>query len=351
MKLIVICVLLIGIICSIGISQPVRGSYHFAYQSEKAIAEAVSEESETGIFSYVLKAALNKAQVPEIYHTNLLTSVCETGQCYLIRVNIFWDLTGSFIGYSMPGKEILTKLDHEPFNTADYQKLDRILKDQQWPLADYPISELVIEGDHDHEIVDRKNTTAPTEVELDLGNNKLFDLEVDAYTGATAPFVTEEDNISGALYTIYTLWDFIYDPNIIASLQKYTSSLIETDSLQLTDLLSSKKPTYWKWAIQRLDNSSVDQEINSLLIDIVEQADQYISYEALTLIDASHATTQKRLWESFKLAPVHKKKDLVDKLLSVIIDKETLIEITNYREEVANPMERYLVSKLVNNNR
>ena len=51
------------------------------------------------------------------------------------------------------------------------------------------------------------------------------------------------------------------------------------------------------------------------------------------------------------LSRVHKKKDLVDKLLSVIIDKETLIEITNYREEVANPMERYLVSKLVNNNR
>ena len=213
----------------------------FSVDSEKAICEPVSEESRTGTFFYELKIAHTENRTPKLYCTELLTSVCETGQCYLVKVNIFWDLTGSYMGFSLPTGEMLTKLDHKPFTDADYHKLDRILKDQHWPLARYPISELVSESDHDAATIDRKTTTAPVNGVLDLGNNTLFDKEVDAYSGATAPFVTEEDNISGALYTIYTLWDFIDDPNIIASLQKYTSSLIETDSLQSTDLLKQQR--------------------------------------------------------------------------------------------------------------
>ena len=74
-----------------------------------------------------LQSHLDSQGLLEIYSGRVSTPVCEGSKCYTIQILFYWDLIGRFHHFdSIPGKG-LTKLDHIPFTTEDYEKLAIIL--------------------------------------------------------------------------------------------------------------------------------------------------------------------------------------------------------------------------------
>ena len=116
------------------------------------------------------------------YRARVTTPVCEPDKCYIIELDISWDLVGRYSGYdTIPGKG-LTKLDHIPFTPEDYNDLHRILRNRSSPLSLYRKNELV------------QNTR----------RSKL-----DGITGATLPQI-KESVVDGAVYSCFTLWHIVH---------------------------------------------------------------------------------------------------------------------------------------------
>ena len=119
----------------------------------------------------------------KIYHARIFSPVCEPDKCYNIELDIYWDLIGRFVRYdTVPGYP-LTKLDHIPFTTSEYQKMQQILRNESSALADYPKKELT-----------KQNTRIS---------------EIDGLTGATADEI-RSSVIEGAAYSCYTLWHIVH---------------------------------------------------------------------------------------------------------------------------------------------
>ncbi len=288
-------ILVLGVLFnSFGFAQDPFETSGLSFVSEQIILQSASEYSKTDTFSYDLKIAFAENDKPKFYYSKLVTPVCESGACYLVNVKTFWDLVGTYLGFSLPPDRILTKIDHEHFEMADYEKLDRILSDPNWPLAGYAINELIVDS---------------TKV--------LVDSEIDAYSGATAPFVREQDNIPGALYTIYTLWEFVHDEDIVKKLQDYTFSLVENHSLRMIDFLSSDRVSDRVWALNNIDQSKeLNSQLRSSLLDIISGDDYFLPYSAISAIKSVHLDS-----DSLQIGLFSKYKQVNHGLKKMIIEK------------------------------
>lgn len=135
----------------------------------------------------------------EGYQAYIKTPVCETENCYIVEINFAWDLIGRFQKFDTISGAGLTKLDHIPFTTTDYQKLDQLLQDAKSPLANYSKEELV------------RDTRSS---------------EIDGFTGATVLEV-KESVVSGGVYSCYTLWHLAHGA-VVDSLQLKTYAQLDT---------------------------------------------------------------------------------------------------------------------------
>ena len=281
---------------SFGFAQDPFETSDLSFASEQIIFQSAPEYSKTDTFSYALKLAFDEEDKPKFYFSEVVTPVCESGHCYLVFVKIFWDLVGTYLGFSLPPDRILTKIDHEHFELADYEKLHGILSDLNWPLAEYAINELIVDS---------------TKV--------LVDSEIDAYSGATAPFVREQDNILGALYTIYTLWEFVHSEDIVKKLQAYTFSLVENNGLRMIDFLSSDKVEDRVWALNNIDQSTeLNSQLRSSLLDIISGDDYFLAYSAIRAIKSVHLDSdsfQSDLFSKYGEVNHNVKKMIIEKLM------------------------------------
>lgn len=283
-------------------------SYAFAYTqdlieltdlsffSEQTILQSGSEHAETDTFSYDLRVAFDEYDKPKFYYAELVTPVCESGECYLVEVKLFWDLVGTYLGFKLPPDKVLTKIDHKHFEQSDYEKLHRILGNLNWPLAGYAINELIIDS-----------------------TKMLVDSELDAYSGATVTFVKEQDNIPGALYTIYTLWEFVHNQDIVKSLQTHTLSLVKKEDLEMVDFLSSDKIADRLWALNNLHQTiALDAPLRSSLFDLIADKDYFMAYSAISAIKPVHLdsdTLQLGLFSKYKEVNHSLKKMIIEKLM------------------------------------
>jgi len=277
-----------------------------------------------------IKLVFNEQGLPKFYYSDLITPVCETGECKLVAIKVCWDLTGSYLRYELPEDRILTKLEHEPFNAEDYDKLDKILQNKFWPLSDFDIDDLIVDS-----------------------TKALVDSKIDAYSGATATFVSEEDNIKGALYTIYTLWKFVHDEALIQYLRRHSARLIDQNRLQLITLLQSNHAQYHRWAIDALESSNieVDKAYTNVLLNLVHNADQFIAYDAIRLLDLSDIRVQKKLWVIYKEVPIEKKKDIAAGLGYEELNVDVIKDVVLYLKESAKVTERVMLITLLNKNK
>jgi hypothetical protein len=146
----------------------------------------------------------------------IFKDVCISGKCKMIRVWIFWNGAGNYLGHQIISGEPLTKSDHTLFVDADYTKLDNILKDSTSILKRLKQEELII---------------VPENREL---------LKVDGYTAATQPTLAEVV-VKDAVYTCHTLWHTVYGP-VQQKIFEILESRISSDYLAL--LFENKSPYY-----------------------------------------------------------------------------------------------------------
>lgn len=193
--------------------------------------------------------------MPVWFGRHIYKDVCISGKCKMIRLWLFWDAIGNYLGYQLHDDEPLTKSDHTIFEEHDYQKLNDILSTPSSVLGNLKQSDLVI---------------IPDSIENPY--------ELDGYTAATQP-VLSEVVVKDAVYTCYTLWHTIYGP-----IQEEIFSLLEEgiDSGFLTQMLEKNDPEKIIWVIETVKkHTEYNEEFYPQFIEYIKSEDDLLSGKAL----------------------------------------------------------------------
>jgi len=167
--------------------------------------------------------------LPVWFGRHTFKDVCISGECKMIRLWMFWDGAGNYLGIQVPEEEPLTKSDHTPFEPEDYEKLEGILRDTASILKDLKQEDLIVVPD----------TIDP-----------YMAYEVDGYTAATQPALAEVV-VKDAVYSCHTLWHTVYGP-VQTKIYRILENRLNNDFLG--KIFQSKKPEYISWAIESIQN-------------------------------------------------------------------------------------------------
>ncbi len=196
---------------------------------------------------------LDNENHPIKYSRNIETGVCIDGECRLVLITLFWNLNGRYLGFELPDKEFLSKKEHDPFTDEDYDRLHLILNEENSPLSQYEIDELV-------PTKDKKNT------------------EVDAVSSATLSAILQYI-VEDAVYTTYTLWHIVYGPTR-REIEKQTTSRL--DSKLVLKVLNSENKKDQIWALNHFPGKmKVSDELQQKLIQFIGGEDIYLAERAL----------------------------------------------------------------------
>ncbi len=200
----------------------------------------ISEEFEV---ENVINICTNSDQIPYQYTAEINMPVCDDTLCANVVIKLFWDLAGNYAGFdTIPGKP-LTKFDHLKFETADYQKLDQILKNRNSMLRILNKEELV-----DKSVKVKSNV-------------------VDAITGAT-PKTIKNSVVEGAVYSSFTLWHFV-NGTIKYQMTQFTQNIYSEPIAR--QLLQSANYETQLFALKKM--SEKDFEIYSdLLCEVISKS-------------------------------------------------------------------------------
>ncbi len=205
----------------------------------------------------------DKNNLPDSYYSRIKTPVCEDTLCYLVTIDLYWDLLGNFKDYKTPRKNPLTKFDHIRFTKNDHAKLKSILGNTESSLRDHAVETL-----------------------LDPDRKKQSAVVVDAVSGATNTAIKDEV-VEGALYSTYTLWHIV-NGDIAKKIHEHAKPLI--DGQILKKMLSSDNAHYQYYALNQIADQDFDQYA-ALVIRLVSEGGSYVPYFAIEKIPA-------RIWAS-----------------------------------------------------
>jgi len=197
--------------------------------------------------------------------------VCMEKNCEVISVTMFWDALGGYQRYELEEGKILEKgvlADKDktkppsykgvPFTDADYEKLDRILKDDSSILSTHKLSDMSVARDKDN---------------------------IDAVTGAT-PIAMKKAVDQGASLTCFQLWHWAHG-DIVKAAAELTHLSCSEDMLR--SFLCSDQPHYVLFALDHLKRhklfspsvaKEVDKAVRSGDHDMVDSGLVYLK-EAL----------------------------------------------------------------------
>lgn len=131
----------------------------------------------------------NTKGAPRLFFSEIETTVCADGECKLANINVYWNLLGNYVGYSIPLEFPLTKYEHDHFEKEDYAKLHRLLLDDNSILKRRKMSDLI-----------DKVLVSPSDI---------YSKDIDGITGATKTEI-KESVVKGGLYSCYTLWHLVH---------------------------------------------------------------------------------------------------------------------------------------------
>src|SRR5690554_3985673 len=164
--------------------------------------------------------------LPIWFGRHIFKDVCISGECKMVRLWLFWDGAGNYLGMQVPEQEPLTKSDHTPFEKEDYEKLNDILRDTVSILKTLKQEDLIIVPD------------------------SIDPYEVDGYTAETQPTLAEVV-VKDAVYSCHTLWHTVYGP-VQTEIFKIMDNRLSNDFLE--KIFQSKKPEFISWAIENIQN-------------------------------------------------------------------------------------------------
>src|SRR5690606_5844823 len=159
---------------------------------------------------------------PVSYYRKIITEVCFDSSCRVLRVNLYWNVIGRYLGFELPTGEFLSKAEHEPFETSEYLRLHAILADSLSPLGGFTYEELV----------PRNNVGG----------------ELDGITGATSKDMLQYV-VKGAVFTTFTTWHLTYGKTQAEVIRATERAL---DGHYMLAILNSDDLWDRHWALDRL---------------------------------------------------------------------------------------------------
>jgi hypothetical protein len=206
---------------------------------------------------YLLKTQNN---IPLNYFKNIKTGVCFDKECRPLKITVYWNITGRYLGFELQKGEFLSKHDHEPFSEIEYNRLNELMADSSLPFASISFENLI-----------------------DIPESETD--EVDAISGATTENVAKIV-VKGAAYTTYKLWNIIYGPTMDL-VSQLTEKQLRPDLINM--ILKSPDISDRIWGLDRIDPTiELNPELTSSLLDFISGDDFYLAYNALDAIDAVH---------------------------------------------------------------
>lgn len=213
------------------------------------------------------------------WYRRVKTPVCQTGECKLVDVGLYWDLMGDFFGIEVYG-EHLTKTDHSVFSEADYRKLIDILGNDWSPLREYRFDELTIQS------------------------GKAMS-DTDAISGATRKEIASQA-VTHAVYTTYTLWHLIHNGEKERLLDLTVRHLIHPSNIDLILIRGTVKQKLLLLDLFSQSRIATTQELTSFVMEGL-RADtdlqlQNVSLKALGQLTIDAPDTQRRVASAYKNA-------------------------------------------------
>lgn len=258
--------------------------------------------------------------IPENYEVYIKTPICEDEQCYQVEIIFYYDLIGRFLEFDTIEGKGLTKLDHIPFTTEDYQKLYRLLINPNSPIKNYRMDELV------------KNTRFS---------------EIDGSTGATIEEV-KEIVINGGVYSCFTLWQIAHG-NLQDTLQQKTISLLSESLLnKLTDAHDNEVNYFL------ISSFSKDQFMDYLphVLKTFQQAEGYYIKNAIEIMPP--IAVNDSLMQSYFAAEFHRLNYFSQVALLKKLNRNSLTDqmrdLLNESLDKRNSLKNELIRKLLTGN-
>jgi len=210
---------------------------------------------------------------PEAFSRNIYTAVCIDSLCRPVDITLYWEMTGKFIGYSLPPGEELTKREHVPFTESDYKRLTEILSDSTSQLGFYSPEEI-------HPVKQAVKKT-------------------DGITGATLPNLLPWI-VPEAAYTSYTIWHLTYGASR-DSIIDYTKKHFLSNQL-LTNILQNKDPYNQIMALRWISESDLNSnQFIEPALTVLRSGNYQSSRQALKFLKLSGIDKERLQTESIKL--------------------------------------------------
>lgn len=195
---------------------------------------------------------------PLSYYQKITTEVCFDGNCRLLRVHLYWNVTGRYLGFELPPKEFLSKAEHEPFHEGEYHELGKILADSLSPLREFSYDDLM-----------PKSSAGGL---------------LDGVTGPTSTDVLRYV-VKGAVYTTYTLWHLVYGPTRNA-VMRFTEKAL-TSGL-VCKLLASPDNSDRYWVLNRIHGRvPITAELQRALLQVISGPSYSLAERALAALPSS----------------------------------------------------------------
>ena len=164
--------------------------------------------------------------LPIYYFRKINTNVCFDNKCRFLRTNVYWNITGRYLGLEFIEDEFLSKTDHVPFTEPEYLEMNQMLADSLSVLAEYEFEDVVVAGP--------VNNTG-----------------VDGVTSATLPAIRDYV-VDGAVFTTLKLWHIIHGPTK-RMVENLTSQNLSEDLVLL--LLDSPDSYDLVWTIRNINEN------------------------------------------------------------------------------------------------
>jgi len=187
---------------------------------------------------------------PLLFYADITTAVCMDNVCEPVRIGLYWNLVGDYVGYDAPPDRPLLKYDHVPFAPGDYLKLHQVLSDRQSILGRGPLAEML-------------DPNVPAEKRKITYGGKT----VDAVTRATLKDINPSI-VPGALYSCYAIWHLAHG-DAKQQMADYLQSVYGPALARR--LLYSENAAYQIYAVQRMNDGEINGELPRLL-EIVQQS-------------------------------------------------------------------------------
>jgi len=229
------------------------------FEDEVTNTLALSKDFKDTIPNDTLFVDLNQSGTPLKYWRKILTEVCIDGECRRVQIDLFWSITGHYLGFRMPNGEFLSKAKHDPFNAKEYDRMHQLLSDPNSALANYTLEELVSESDS-------------------------TDSNIDAVSSATLTAVLDYI-VEGAVYTTYCLWHITY-----GSTRREAENLTiqNLDSDLVLRILDKGEVKDKIWVLNHIPKTmEFSPELLTKLLELLSGGDIYLAERSLNALDSS----------------------------------------------------------------